>query len=258
MNALTERYRAMPDELLLKILTERGKYKEAAITTAIAEAEARGFTIPEIKMGDAPFEPIDNRLKEFLQKAQINDQAGMNEDLLDSDVIRKEIAPNKLALKLTVWSFVLLLALELLDDWEDIGALFNDSQSALLLFLPLLIMGCVIVGLWKGFRPAFYLGAGMIVIAALGWLIEIYSLFGDPADALGGLFDNYHYVQHTVYSFWFLLMILKLVLLIGMGWLLCQRTVYQHFGLKQNSAWLAFVFGAMGLLILNYLTVRAF
>ncbi|MFK8161436.1 MAG: hypothetical protein AB8H12_03150 [Lewinella sp.] len=258
MNTLTKRYQAMPDELLLKTLIEREKYSEAAVAVAISEAEARGLAIPQAAV--AGLERKDNRIKEFLRTAQIADQAGKNEDLLDSDVIRKGVVANKLALKLMVWGFVLLFALDLVDKWEYFGVLrYGFDWSSLLLFVPVIFTVVVVAGIWKGIRPAFYLGAGMITLAALGWLVGIYSLFRDPpSNDYGGFFDSFFYEYHTVFSFWFLLMILKLVVLIGTGWLLCQPPVYQRFGMKQNTVALAFVVGALVLFFVNYLVISMF
>lgn len=250
MNILTERYQAMPNELLLKTLVERGKYNEEAVATAIAEAEARGLPIPE-----AVTQPVqkDSELKQLLQKAQVTDRFAGNEGVLDATIIRKEIAPNTLALKLTLWGFVLLSSIELFSNWIDISGLLNSFEGGFLVSIPVIITVCVVVGLWKDFRLAFYLGAGMIAMAALGWLFEISSLFRDPANNSGGFLGSYYYEYHTVFSFWFLLMILKLVVLLGTGWLLCQRVIYQRYSMTQNTVPLAFLFGAIGLFFFHFL-----
>jgi hypothetical protein len=240
----------MPNELLLKTLVERDKYNEEAITTAIAEAEVRGLPIPEAV---AQSVQKHSGLKQFLQKAQITDQAAENEGLLDASIIRKEAVSNSLALKSVLGGFVLLSSLELVGNWVDIGALLNSPEGGLLLAIPIIITVGVVVGLWKGFRPAFYLGAGMIAMAGLGWLLEISSLFRDPANDPGGFLGSFYYEYHTVFSFWFLLMILKLLVLLGTGWLLCQRVIYKHCGMTQNTVPLAFLFGAIGLYFLHFI-----
>jgi hypothetical protein len=257
MRNLIERYQAMPDELLLKTLAEREKYNEEAVTVAIAEANARGLVGPEVLIVSPSPNQKNSWLRGLLQAEQIGNREGEGDDLLGWSVIREEeTVSNKLALKLMLLGFVLLIVFDLWVQFRYLLSLPSVIVNELnwippVLAGPVLIDSSTIVGLLKRLRPAFYLGAGLITLGALGWFVDISSLFISKT--------NSNYMEyHIVYSWWFVSKTIELVILIGTGWLLCQRVVYKEYDMTRISVPLAFLFGGIGLGLFKYSLVILF